>query len=275
MSQRIHKNILKKMKLSYLTTKFSKVFVLFILCLMGLALNAQNDSLTQNTRYSGHMLLSAGYAKPLEDIASRSTFGSAKHGVGLQFLVQIPLSKRFGLCAAYDRGWFYVDQDELFKRSSTYSSPQISGEMSSVSVNQNWILNGLNLGGFASFPMSQNQKINFEARMMFGAGFASSADISCTYATFSPSLFAVSYKTESLFSSKSSNVPVTFLLGLGLRIDLDPDWCMALNFDYLNVLQETEFDEVEIKNTQNQTSTFTKYMDLGYYTFKLGIGRFF
>jgi len=275
MSLSIHKNKLKKLKRSNLTTKFSKVFVLFILCLMGSALNAQYDSLTQNTRYSGHMILTAGYAKPLEDIASRSTFGSAKHGVGLQFLVQIPLSKRFGLCAAYDRAWFYVDEDELFKRSSTYSSPQISGEMSSVSVNQNWIVNGLNIGGFASLPLSQNQKINFETRLMFGTSFASSPGFSCTYATFSPSLSAVSYKTESLFSSKSSNVPVTFLLGLGLRINLDPDWCLALNFDYLNVLQETEFDEVEIRNTLNQTSTTTKNMDLGYYTFKLGIGKFF
>lgn len=257
------------------TTRPGKLLLLFAFCSVCLLLKSQSDSLPKNTRYSGHMLLSGGYAKPLEDIASRSTYGSAKHGVGLQFLVQIPLSKRFGLCAAYDRAWFYVNQDELFKRSNSLSTPQISGEMSSVSVNKNWIMNGLNIGGFANFPLSQNHNINFETRMMFGAGFASSPAISCTYATFSPSLLAVSYKTETLFSSKSSNVPVTFLLGLGLRIDLDADWCMALNFDYLNVLQETEFNEVEIRNTQNQTSTITKNMDLGYYTFKLGIGRFF
>lgn len=263
------------MKLQFFTTPFKQISRVVFLCLSAAMLNAQTDSLPQITKYSGHMLLSGGYAIPLEDLASRSTFGCAKQGIGLQFLIQIPLSKKLGLCAAYDRAWFYVDQDELFKRNSSYSSPQISGEMSSVNVNQNWIVNGLNLGGYASLPLSQNQKISFETRVMFGTSFASSADISCTYATFSPSVMAVSYKTETVFSSKSSNVPLTFLLGLGFRIDLDQDWCMAVNFDYLNILKATDFDEVEVKNTQNQTTSSSKQMDLGYCTFKIGIGRFF
>ncbi|MBL7902448.1 MAG: hypothetical protein JNK73_10660 [Bacteroidia bacterium] len=253
----------------------AKPLLVFVFCLSGLFLNAQSDTVPQKSGYSGHMVLSFGYAKPLEDMASRSTYGSAKNGVGLQFLLQFPLSKRFGLCVAYDQGWFYVDQDELFKRNNTYSSPQIYGEMSSVSVDQNWGMNVLNVGGFASFPLSQNQSVNLETRFMLGACRVTSPGFSCTYATISATAPVVSYKTETLFSSKSANFPLTFLFGFGLRFDLNPDWCLAVNFDYLNVLQETEFDEVEIRNTQNQTSSSSKKMDLGYYTFRLGIGRFF
>jgi hypothetical protein len=255
--------------------KRTREFLLFIFCFVQLFLVSQNDSLPKKTKYSGHMMLSGGYAKPLEDIASSSTVGSAKNGLGLQFLIQVPLFKRFGLCVAYDYGLFYVDQDELDERNTTFSFPQVSGMMSSVNVHQNWAMSTLNVGVFASLPFSQNQNVKLETRIMFGSSIATSPGVSCTYATFSPSTTAVSYKTETLFSSKSNNLPLTFLFGLGLRYDLNAEWCLGINFDYLNVVNETEFDEIVTKNTQNQTSVSSKNLDLGYFTFKIGIGRFF
>jgi hypothetical protein len=257
------------------TLKRKREFLLFVFCFVQFLAGAQNDSIPQRTRYSGHMMLSGGYAKPLEDIASSSTIGSAKNGLGLQFLIQIPLLKRFGLCVAYDYGVFYVDQDELDERNISFSYPLISGVTSSVSVHQNWVMSTLNVGAYASLPLSQNQNVNLETRVMFGSSIATSPGVSCTYATFSPTTMAVSYKTETLFSSKSGNFPLTFLFGIGLRFDLNSDWCLGVNFDYLNVVNETEFDEIEIKNTQNKTSVFSKEFDLGYYAFKFGIGRFF
>jgi len=221
------------------------------------------------------MMLSMGYAKPLEDLASRTTFGKSKNGVGLQFLVQIPVLKHLGLCLGFDHTFFYVDEEELYKRNGTYTSPYVSGEISSVSVNQSWVMSVLNVGGFTNLPLSQDRTLSLDVRFMFGSCLLRSPDISCTYATFSPTTMAVSYQTESVSGSKSSNYPITFSFGMGLRYDLDQDWCLALVFDYLNVLKETELTDIQATNTVKQTSTYQKKLDLCYCTIKFGIGRFF
>lgn len=233
---------------------------------------AQKDSMLRNKTYSGHFIFSVGISEPLGELSandySKKSSGAANTGLAIQFAFHKPFSKQAGFCVAFHRESFFLNESEL---NDYYQDGLLPGYVAKVDVSQNWSVSGLQAGFFGEIPLFTGKSFFIEPRIMLGVARGRSPGYTLTIDSVRPTpdpLFTITQ-----FSTKSSNLAGTFLIGLGVNYRTKTNWCFAFHLDYVNFLAETEYDDIQLTTSTGLKTTTTWDMEMRYYTVRLGIGK--
>lgn len=233
---------------------------------------AQHDSLPTTKADKGFFLFSAGLADPLGDLAShnfrRSSSGMANPGLALNFSYQKSITKYLGILVSFHRESFFLDEEE-FSRLNQASLPE--GYTVDVEVQQNWSISGLQFGLKGNIPLNSDKTWFFEPRLLLGLCRGKSPGMVFTLDSVVPKTEPI--YTETLLSTRSANLPGSFLIGLALRYNTPSNWCFTFELDYSDLLAELEFNDLLYTNSLQQNASAKRSMDAKFYCLRLGIGK--
>jgi opacity protein-like surface antigen len=207
----------------------------------------------------GYVAISAGPAIPNGHFASKDFYnesaGWAETGYLIDLSCSYKLGKNFGLSVL------------LRSRSNNMDNSAFESELTRVTgtswtvESEPWILRGIMLGGYGSFPISE--VVSFDTRALIGYLSANSVEIDASINGSGGSAW--------VNQSSVSATSFSYLLGAGFKFHLSKSVCLLAQADYQYA--EPEFRGVDIRSSASgQISTNNIRQLMGTINIGFGLG---
>lgn len=206
----------------------------------------------------GYIAVSIGSCIPSGDFGSNdyrnSSAGYAKTGIMFDIAMAYKLHEYFGVAAV-----FYGQANSIDEPGKANQMDLAREGFTETYQSNPWLVGGLLAGGYCSYPI--HQKWSVESRILFGFSTILLPDFTDKF---------TNPNTGEIYIVKEKSTSATafsYLVGLGVKYDLNKDICLLTNLDYIGA--RPEFKNVTtIDNYSSSSRSFTP----SFGTVNVGIG---
>ncbi len=180
----------------------------------------------------------------LQDIESDSA-GLALNGLDIKLSVGYLFNKQIGLCATYFNQSFGINTNAINNHLSKLYAPSSF----SSQVTSGWKLKGMVVGIYGRVAIDENKTFFLEPRAMIGLATGQSPNFSIT--EYIKNTGGTTPYFTSHQGSGTSDPIVSYMVGGTLKLELGQKFCAGVTVDYLGLLEDTKYDNVQISYSTN------------------------